>query len=197
MNGIKNQILDYNNLSKEYNSLIKSVFADSSIKKIFRYVDQLSMNNSLKLHKRFYLEFNSIYEKEESVDKFFFMRVVDKFTNYGWTNPGFYNRVMSDYEKLFDSFSSNEHAQLINFFARVDLDKEDVILAAPRAHHVQEGSCCLGIQPPHLGVKLNCSRRRANPLFFFSYPRMGADVVYACVQVIMPPTRTLKPCHPG
>lgn len=130
LNGIKNQILDYNNLSKEYNSLIKSVFADSSIKKIFRYVDQLSMNKSLKLNRRFYLEFASIYEKEESVDKFFFLRVVDKFTNYGWTNPGFYNKVMSDYEKLFDSFSSNEHAQLINFFARVDLNKEDVILAA-------------------------------------------------------------------
>jgi hypothetical protein len=47
------------------------------------------------------------------------------------------------------------------------------------------------------GVKLNSSRQRLNPLFFFSYPRMGADVVYACVQVIMPPTRTLKPCHPG
>jgi hypothetical protein len=138
LNSFNNKVIDYSNLSKEYIQLIKNVFGDVSIKKIYRYVDQLSLNRSLKLNKRFYLEFATIYEKEESIDKYFLLRIVDKFTNYGWSNPGFYNKVMSDYEKLFDNFSSIEHAQLINFFARVDLNKEDVIHAAVKSINTKQ-----------------------------------------------------------
>jgi hypothetical protein len=129
LSSFKNNVVDYNNDNKELNALIKSVFAESNLKKIYRFIDQLSLNRTLKLNRRFYVEFANLYEKEENIEKYLLMRIVDKFSNYGWNYSGFFNKIISDYERLFDSFTSTEHANLIGCFARVELDKEDVIRA--------------------------------------------------------------------
>jgi hypothetical protein len=138
LNQFRNNIVDYMNESKELNALIKSAFAESTLRKIYRFIDQLSLNRPLKLNRRFYIEFANIYEKEEAVDKFLLMKIVEKFSNYGWNYSGFYNKVISDYERLFDNFTSSEHANLINCFAKVELDKEDVIRAGVKSINTKQ-----------------------------------------------------------
>jgi hypothetical protein len=126
----KTQIINFNNESKEWSLLIKSVFSATPIKRLFSFVQSLPNNKNSKIIRKFLGEFAAIYEKEQITDKFFLLKIVNKFTNYGWTYSTFYNKVISDYEQVFDSFNSNDHVELINYFSKVDLNKEDVIRAS-------------------------------------------------------------------
>lgn len=125
----KNQILNYQN-DKEFNGIIRSIFNSLPIRKLFKTIDSLPPNPKSRITKRLMLEFSMVYERDTTVDKFLLLKIVDKFTQLNWMNPGFYNKAIQDFEKTFDAFSVHEHANLIYYFARVEFNKEDVIRAS-------------------------------------------------------------------
>lgn len=127
---LKTEILNYREESKDYSLITKSLVQDLPIRKITRVLETLPRNLSNGLVNRFYIEFCSKYEKDPKVDKPIMMRILDKMTHIKWTNPSFYNKVISDYEKNFKFFNTSDHTDLINYFARVELNKEDVIRAS-------------------------------------------------------------------
>ena len=49
---------------------------------------------------------------------------------------GVYNKFMADYDKLFDKFTPSEHANIINYFSRVNINREDVVSAAAKAINI-------------------------------------------------------------
>lgn len=130
---IKYDILNKAEELKEYNTLIKSVFTGIHSKRIYKLIDNIPRPQDRKsLSYIVYNNFLQNFEKENDIDKFYFLKVLDKTTTIKWKALSFYNKIISDYERLFDKFQTIDHCLLINYFARVNLDKEDVIRAATK-----------------------------------------------------------------
>jgi hypothetical protein len=129
MTTLKTAIYKYNN-DKENNNIIRNIVTAVPLKKALRSFEVLPGNSYNKLIRRLMIEFSSLYEKDTSIDKFLLLRIVDKFTIMNWNMPNFFNKVILDYEKNFDSFTNIDHQTIVSYFARVEFNKEDVISAA-------------------------------------------------------------------
>lgn len=125
---------DINNISDD----IKNIFFEFSIKRLIRTLNSSPMNiNRGTLSRKLHLEYSNLYEADQTPNKLLALRTLDRFTQIKWPMNNIYNKFISDYDKLFDKFSSVDHAHVINYLSRVNINKEDIINAASKAINLQ------------------------------------------------------------
>jgi hypothetical protein len=129
---VKQSILDFQNERKNYNQTIKDLYQNTNLRKLLRFYDNLPANNRNLLINRLYFELASAYEKEEKVDKIVLLKVLDKLTSIKYISATFYNKVISDLERLFNSFYTQDFYEFILLFSRIELKKDDVIKACAK-----------------------------------------------------------------
>ena len=118
--------------NKEYLNKVKNIIVSlNSIKRIIRTLKLIQSSNEIS--NSILMNATQVYIKEQNSDKNYLLELLDLFTKLKWRSTNFYNKIISDYEELFDKFNSNDHAQLINYFSRIHLKKDDVIKAAIKA----------------------------------------------------------------
>jgi hypothetical protein len=114
---------------KELGFTLKDIFAEiQSVRKVTRYFDQLYSRNELVT--TLLSNISGVYLKEQGIDKNSFIRILDLFTKNKWRSTNFYNKIISDYEELFEKCNSNDHATVVTCLARIGLKKDDVLKAA-------------------------------------------------------------------
>jgi hypothetical protein len=128
MTNAKNEIIKDLDV-KDLSTSLKEVFSElSSTKRLTRFLEQLNSRDEITM--AILNNLSAIYIKEVHVDKAHMLKFLDLFTKFKWRSTQFYNKVISDYEEVFDRCNSNDHAAMVNSFARINLKKDDVIKAA-------------------------------------------------------------------
>jgi hypothetical protein len=129
---MKQSILNFQNEKKNYIQTIKDLYQNANLRKLTRFYDNLQPNNRNLLISRLYSELANVYEREEKVDKIGLLKVLDKLTSIKYISPNFYNKIISDLERLFNTFYTQDFYEFILLFSRIELKKDDVIRACAK-----------------------------------------------------------------
>jgi hypothetical protein len=115
--------------TKELSAILKDLFSGlNSTKRLTRLLDNLISRDEITM--AILSNVAAVYIKEQNVDKVQMLKLLDLFSKFKWRSTHFYNKVISDYEEVFEKCNSSDHAMLVSSFARINLKKEDVIKAA-------------------------------------------------------------------
>jgi len=124
---------------KELGQDIQNIFMEFSTKRLIRTLNNAPNNISRgTLSRLIHMKYANLYEKEENTYKLLALRTLDRFTAIRWPFISLYNKFIVDYGNLFEKFSSTEHVNVINYFSRMNIVREDIVNTACNAIIIQQ-----------------------------------------------------------
>lgn len=138
LSNAKTQLLSESDL-KELGQDIQTIFIEFSSRRLIRTLNNAPNNISRgTLSRLIHMKYANLYEKEENTYKQLALKTLDRFTAIRWPFISLYNKFIADYGNLFEKFNSMEHVNVINFFSRMNIAREDIVNTASNAINLQQ-----------------------------------------------------------
>ena len=138
LSNAKTNLFTENDL-KDLGQDIQNIFLEFSAKRLIKTLINAPNNISRgTISRLIHMKYTNLYEKEENPYKQLAIKTLDRFTSIKWPFISLYNKFIADYGNLFDKFISIEHVNIISYFSRVNIAREDIITTACNAINIPQ-----------------------------------------------------------